>query len=67
LTGKAALLYTERFLEYNLGPGPPLRPVRVKLTYDLLKAKGILDDAKVSVVVPQAATEQEILLFHDEE
>jgi len=67
LTGKAALLYSERFLEYNLGPAHPLRPVRVKLTYDLLKAKGILDNATVSVVEPQAATEQQILLFHEQE
>ncbi len=67
MTGKAALLYSERFLEYNLGPAHPLRPVRVKLTYDLLKAKGILDNATVSVVEPQAATEQQILLFHEQE
>ncbi len=67
MTGKAALLYSERFLEYNLGPGHPLRPVRVKLTYDLLKAKGILGNATVSVVEPQAATEQQILLFHEQE
>ncbi len=67
MTGKAALLYSERFLEYNLGPAHPLRPVRVKLTYDLLKAKGILDNATVSVVEPQAATEEQILLFHEQE
>ncbi len=67
MTGKTALLYSEKFLEYNLGPGHPLRPVRVKLTYDLLKAKGILDSPTVSTIKPQAATEQQILLFHEQE
>src|SRR5712692_11081672 len=50
-----------------MGPAHPHRPVRHKLTYDLLKAKGILDNATVSVVEPQAATDKQILLFHEQE
>ncbi len=67
MTGKTALLYSEMFQEYNFGSGHPLRPVRVKLTYDLLRAKGVLDNRTVSVVEPQPATEDEILLFHEKE
>ncbi len=67
MAGKTALLYSERFLDYNLGLYHPLRPVRVKLTHDLLKAKGALKDRNVEVVEPRMATRQEILLFHEEE
>lgn len=67
MTGKTALLYSEKFLDYNLGPYHPLRPVRVKLTHDLLKAKGALNVENVEVVEPRTATREEILLFHEEE
>ncbi len=67
LAGKTALIYGESFLDYNLGPGHPLRPVRVKLTYDLLKTKGVLDNETVSTLAPQAASEEQILLFHEQE
>ncbi len=67
MAGKTALLYSEKFLDYNLGPYHPLRPVRVKLTHDLLKAKGALNHRNVEVVEPRPATRQEILLFHEEE
>ncbi len=65
--GKTALLYSEKLLDYDLGPNHPLRPIRVKLTYNLLKEKGALNDRNVDVVEPRSATRQEILLFHVEE
>lgn len=60
-------MYSEKFLDYNLGPAHPLRPVRVKLTNDLLKSKRILDNPSVKVEEPRPATESEILTFHDKE
>src|SRR3989442_3088074 len=54
------------FLDYNLGPNHPLRPVRVKLTYELLKSKGALANESVRVIEPRHATRSEILLFHEE-
>ncbi len=66
MSGKTALLYSDRFLEYNLGPYHPLRPVRVKLTYDLLKSKGLLESDRVEVVEPRQASRDEILLFHED-
>ncbi len=66
MTGKTAIIYSEKFLDYNLGPSHPLRPVRVKLTYELLKSKGILANESVRVVEPRYATRPEILLFHEE-
>jgi acetoin utilization protein AcuC len=67
LAGKTALIYGDGFLSYNLGPSHPLRPVRVKLTHALLKAKGALDKATITVQEPQLATEEEILGFHEPE
>ncbi len=66
MTGKTALVYSDKFLDYNLGPSHPLRPIRVKLTHDLLESKGILAHSSVKVIEPRSATRSEILLFHEE-
>ncbi len=66
MSGKTALLYSDKLLEYNLGPYHPLRPVRVKLTYDLLKSKGLLEGDTVEAVGPRLASRDEILLFHED-
>ena len=63
--GKTGLIWDEKFLDYNLGPEHPLRPIRVKLTYDLIRSKGILQQESVEVVKPRLATREEILLFHE--
>jgi len=67
LGGRTTLLYSERFLDYNLGPLHPLRPVRVKLTHDLIQSKGLLDDDEIKIAAPRVASEAEILLFHEKE
>ncbi|HEV2119936.1 MAG TPA: acetoin utilization protein AcuC [Candidatus Bathyarchaeia archaeon] len=64
--GRTTLLYSERFLDYNLGPSHPLRPVRVKLTHDLIQSKGLLDE-EIKVTLPRVASKEEILLFHEKE
>ena len=63
--GRTTLLYSEKFLDYNLGPFHPLRPVRVKLTYDLIQSKGLLGEDSVKITAPRVASEEEILLFHE--
>src|SRR5437899_10429237 len=65
--GRTTLLYSERFLDYNLGPSHPLRPVRVKLTHDLILSKGLLKEDEIMITVPRVASEEEILLFHEKE
>jgi len=67
LGGTTTLLYSEKFLDYNLGPSHPLRPVRVKLTHDLIQSKGVLNEEEVKIAVPRVASEEEILLFHEKE
>ncbi len=63
--GKTALLYSQKFLDYNLGPSHPLRPIRVKLTHDLIQAKGLLTEEIVQIKSPRLASKDEILLFHE--
>jgi acetoin utilization protein AcuC len=67
VTGKTGLIWDERFLDYNLGPQHPLRPIRVKLTYDLIRSKGILQRDSVEEIKPRLASREEILLFHEKE
>ena len=63
--GRTTLLYSEKFLDYNLGPFHPLRPVRVKLTHDLIQSKGLLNETFSKTTLPRVASEEEILLFHE--
>jgi len=66
LTGKTGLIWDEKFLDYNFGPQHPLRPIRVKLTYDLIRSKGILQQGSVEIIKPRLASREEILLFHED-
>jgi acetoin utilization protein AcuC len=61
---RAALVYSPRFSEYDLGPSHPLRPIRLLRTYDLIHACRLLRGPKVSVVQPAAAHEDTIALVH---
>jgi acetoin utilization protein AcuC len=63
----AALIYTPRFGEYDLGPGHPLQPVRVVRAHSLIRACGILEAPGVAVIEPSAADESAIGLVHSQE
>lgn len=65
MPGKTGLIWDEKFLSYNFGPQHPLRPIRIKLTYELIRSKGILQQGSVEVVKPRPASREEILLFHE--
>ncbi|HZY94696.1 MAG TPA: acetoin utilization protein AcuC [Candidatus Bathyarchaeia archaeon] len=67
MAGKSMLVWDDGFLNYDLGPSHPLRPIRVKLTYDLLRTTGALESDAIQVVPPRLANREEIKLFHDEE
>ena len=57
--------WDDRLTSYNFGPGHPLAPVRVELTIELARALGVLDQAGVSLAVPQPATDAELEYVHD--
>lgn len=57
----AAFVYDDRLLGYDFGPTHPLRPQRLRLTYELLRDYGALRE----VAAPRVAREEEILAVHD--
>jgi len=65
MTEKTVLVYSDEYLKYNLGMTHPLRPIRQKLTYELMRSLRVLDSPAVSVRRPRVATDDELLLFHD--
>jgi acetoin utilization protein AcuC len=67
LPGKTGLIWDEKFLDYDFGSQHPLRPVRVKLTYELIQSKGILQQGSIEVIKPRLASRAEILLFHEDD
>jgi len=64
---RLAYVYSDEFLKYDFGPGHPLTPIRLKLTHELSRMKGLFDDREINVVPPRFATEEEVRLFHTEE
>jgi acetoin utilization protein AcuC len=63
---KLAYVYSDDFLKYDFGPDHPLTPIRLKLAYELSRAKGLFDDQDIKVVPPRVASEEELGLFHTE-
>ena len=61
---KTAFLYNEKFASFNYGANHPMRPVRLKLTHDLIEALGLFDIPDSRVVEGRRATDEELLLFH---
>jgi acetoin utilization protein AcuC len=71
-----ALVYTEDYMKYDFGPSHPLRPVRVKLFYELLKSYGLIDGINLEEFNPPTvqpnsdageALKKAIELVHDRE
>ncbi|MBI2844490.1 MAG: acetoin utilization protein AcuC [Armatimonadetes bacterium] len=63
----AAFIYSDIFTNYDFGPAHPLRPERLKMTYELLQAYGALDSTGSRLVPAEPADEQDILLVHDKD
>lgn len=67
MSPRLAYVYSDEFLKYDFGPGHPLTPIRLKLTYELSRAKGLFDDQNITIVPPRVASKEEVRLFHSEE
>ncbi|MGO8989490.1 MAG: acetoin utilization protein AcuC [bacterium] len=63
----AAFIYTDTYLDYDYGPTHPLQVIRLKLTYDLIKAYGLLDLPSVQFVSTVKAEEKDLASYHSEE
>jgi acetoin utilization protein AcuC len=64
---KNAFIYTDAYHNYDYGPTHPLRIIRLKLTYDLINAYGLLDLPSVQFIPTIKAEEKELAAFHSEE
>lgn len=62
---KTAFLYSDKFAEFDYGPSHPLKTFRLKLTYELIKAYGLLSLPNTRCVEALMASEEEIAYFHD--
>ncbi len=60
---KTAFIYSPRYLEFDYGPGHPLRNQRLGLTYDLIDACDLLTLPSARCLEPDPATDDELLLF----
>jgi acetoin utilization protein AcuC len=61
---KTAFIYTDSYLDYDYGPSHPLRIIRLKLTYELIKNYGLLDLPSVQFIPTIKTEEQNLTLFH---
>jgi len=64
---KTAFIYTDAYLDYDYGPTHPLRVIRLKLTYELIRAYGLLDLPSVKFIPTLKADEENLALFHSRE
>ncbi len=61
---KTAFIYSDDFAKYDYGRGHPLKPFRLKLAYELIKAYGLLSMQDVHIVTAKPAHEEDLLLYH---
>ena len=64
MSGRTLLVYSPEVLEYDHGPQHPLRPIRVKLTRQLIAAYGLLGDGGAEELPMRIATDEELMLVH---
>jgi acetoin utilization protein AcuC len=64
---KTALIYTDAFFDYDYGPTHPLKIIRLKLTYELIHAFGLLSLPSVQTIITKRAEEEDLATFHSRE
>ncbi|MCK4847115.1 MAG: acetoin utilization protein AcuC [Deltaproteobacteria bacterium] len=64
---KTALLYNTKFGEFDYGQGHPMRPLRLKETFELIKEVGLLNLPDAALIEARRASDAEILTFHTPE
>jgi acetoin utilization protein AcuC len=67
MSGRAGLVLCPEARIYDHGPGHPLRPQRVLLTWDLIRHLGLLDRPTVETLPCRIATDEELGLVHTAE
>src|SRR5437867_11638060 len=60
---KPAVLYSDRYLDYNFGKDHAFQPIRHKLAVELMESYGLFD-GHAELVDPKPAREEDLLLVH---
>ena len=64
MSDRVVLVYSPELVEYDHGPDHPLKPMRVKLTRELIAAYGLLDGDRVEERPARVASDRELTLVH---
>ncbi len=64
---KTAFLYSDKFAGFDYGSAHPLKPIRLKLTYELIKACHLLAQPDTRLKEPPRAALEDLLTFHKRE
>jgi len=64
---KTAFVYSGRFGSFGYGGSHPMRPVRLRLTYELIESLGLAGLECMRLVEAREATLEELRLFHTHE
>lgn len=64
---KTAFVYSDRFGAYYYGIDHPMKPVRLRLTYELMEEMGLTNLPSSKRVEARPAAESDLLLFHTPE
>jgi acetoin utilization protein AcuC len=64
---RAAFIYDDAMSQHELRQDHPMRPVRLRYTYDLLQNYGAFDENNSILVPPRTATEEELRKLHGAE
>jgi acetoin utilization protein AcuC len=65
MSGSLRVLWDESLIQYDFGPGHPMDPVRVALTFSLAQRLGVLSGPSVTMADAAPATDAELELVHD--
>ena len=65
LPGKNAFIYTDAYFNYDYGSTHPLKIMRLRLTYELIRAYGLLDLPTVQLIPTVKTDEEDLALFHN--
>ncbi len=61
---KTAFVYTDGYARFDYGPTHPLKIIRLRLAYELIRAFGLLSLPHTRVIPAQAAGEEDLALYH---
>jgi len=64
---RAAFIYQDALSQHQLRSDHPMRPVRLRYTYELLQEYGAFDHPEAVLLDPRAATEEELAWLHTPE